>query len=143
MKMKLRPSHSGRSSVIKLEGSAAELMIVKLDAGSWQVEWEVRQSQLEVFRGRVIMKDEQLRRAFDDRPYPLDLGLSGNQWLFQQYECDAADQGFFIRSGDYLNIPGPGTGHDGDPNISIEIDADIRRAVRQALGIENPADAFA
>lgn len=42
-------------------------------------------------------------------------------------------QGAFIRYGNFLNIPSPGTGHDGDPNISILIDGPIRRAVRQLL----------
>ncbi|MBI2476558.1 hypothetical protein HYV72_00115 [Candidatus Uhrbacteria bacterium] len=39
----------------------------------------------------------------------------------------------FIRLGNYLNIPGKGTGRDRDPNVSILLDPDITRAVQQLI----------
>jgi len=38
----------------------------------------------------------------------------------------AARQGFFLRFDEYLNIPGPGCGMDGDPNISIYLEHEIK-----------------
>jgi len=32
-----------------------------------------------------------------------------------------------------LNIPCPGTGHDGDPNVSVYIEESIQRAIEQLL----------
>ena len=43
-------------------------------------------------------------------------------------------QGVFLRYEYFLNIPGPGTGNDGNPNISVELDDGIKNAVRQLLG---------
>lgn len=52
-----------------------------------------------------------------------------DQWLIDQYGGTVATQAKFFRSGKYLNIPCPGTGHDGDPNVSIHVGDEIRNAV--------------
>lgn len=44
-----------------------------------------------------------------------------------------ARPGAFIRQGRYLNIPGPGTGLIGDPNISIRLKPEIVAAVSKML----------
>lgn len=47
------------------------------------------------------------------------------------YRADDGSQGLFVRQGRYLNIPGPGTGMQGDPNISFYIDDDVKAAVTE------------
>jgi len=54
-------------------------------------------------------------------------------WLIERYGGTVAAQGEFFRCGSYLNIPHPGTGYQGDPNLSILLDYSIRLAVMQLL----------
>ena len=80
--------------------------------------------------GLAELSSINLRKAFrlDDT---MDDKLS--LWLIERYGGTVAAQGEFIRWGKYLNIPGPGTGHDGDANISIFVSDEIRDAVAQLL----------
>lgn len=80
--------------------------------------------------GLVELSSSNLRKAFrlDD---VMDDKLS--LWLIDRYGGTVASQGEFIRWGKYLNIPGPGTGHDGDANISIFVSDEIRDAVTALL----------
>ncbi|HEY0010946.1 MAG TPA: hypothetical protein VGB97_03495 [Candidatus Paceibacterota bacterium] len=47
--------------------------------------------------------------------------------------ADAGERGEFCRTKGYLNIPHPGIGHPGDPNLSLLITEDIRKAVEDFL----------
>lgn len=81
--------------------------------------------------GVVFFNDKHLRSAFN-----LQETCQTEQhslWLIDRFGGDCASQANYIRYKDYLNIPCPGTGHDGDPNISIMLDKDIRDAVRDML----------
>lgn len=123
--------------LLVIEGSAAKLIISQVDHehGSskdgkrWYVDWEVRQSRQEYARGRIIAHAEELEAAFG---VSSKSGYFGNH-LLQRFGGDAAQQRTFIRWGNFLNIPGPGTAHDGDPNISIEIDDKMRNYIRQLV----------
>ena len=53
--------------------------------------------------------------------------------FFDKWDCDRAFQGKFVAKAQYLNIPEGGSGFDGNPNISIEIDDAIRDAVRNIV----------
>jgi hypothetical protein len=117
-----------------LAGSAAELHIAyepniaRADA-PWTLIWEIRHSPKEKVTGTVIFTTEDVRQAFgltDNRP-------DEENWLLERFGGQVASQGHYIRYGPYLNIPAPGTGHDGDPNISIKIDQKIRRAVARLI----------
>ncbi len=125
-------SLDGQHKQLILRGSAAELHISRVIIANviyWQVEWTIVQSQIERIIGSVIMTYQTLAAAFG-------LGSSDNdtgQWLLDRFGGDAAKQGQFIRWANYLNIPGPGTGHDGDPNISIEVSEKILKAVGELL----------
>ena len=127
--------------VLAIRGSAAFLRIspANLDASEgWFVEWEITHGPWSTSSGRVIMDRNELEAAFG---LSEETGKDGN-WLLERYGGDSAVQGKFMRSGNYLNIPCPGTGHDGDPNISIELSDNIRDAVRQLLSTahsERPA----
>lgn len=95
----------------------------------WYVEWEIRFALHEWTRGQIVLASDQLATAF---------GLQGScermsRELMGLYPGSVAVQGRFIRVGPFLNIPGPGTGHDGDPNVSIEIDEQMQQAIRMLL----------
>ncbi len=75
-------------------------------------------------------------RSFSIQDVELSFGMSDGQGKFQalldqQFGCTTANQGLFIRWENYLNIPGPGIGHDGDANISIHLDDEMVRAARR------------
>ena len=75
------------------------------------------------------MDDEHLKMAFG---LSEESGKYGD-WLIGRFGGESAEQGQFIRFENFLNIPCPGTGHDGDPNISIVLDDKIRDAVEHLL----------
>ncbi|MDP2630772.1 MAG: hypothetical protein Q8P56_05175 [Candidatus Uhrbacteria bacterium] len=119
-----------------IAGSAAKITIrpgrqIQEGGDGWVVDWEViqRVAYDEATRGRRQFDSDELAAAF---------GLTGDsgdfgQWMIDQYGAHSAEQGKYIRWEDFLNIPCPGTGHDGDPNVSIHLDEKIKNAVRQLL----------
>ena len=121
------------SRSLRLAGTTTSLTITA--AGSdrpecWAVSWKIKHDCGEV-EGLVYMNDEELRRAF---------GLANGLGTFGQAlaertstPVDAAEQGKFVRVGAFLNIPHPGTGLQGDPNISIEVDGYMRLAILELL----------
>lgn len=118
-----------------LEGSAARLEVAYTELGDdckgFLVSWEVRQSRSEKVNGTVFFTPETLRAAFG----LVDQHSMGQYcpWLIKEYGGTVAYQRYFIRWNQYLNIPHPGTGHDGDPNISIELHQKILDAVTLLL----------
>lgn len=114
--------HSGTSA---LTITLAEMEFIK----GWFVDWHIIHTPWSKSGGRIIMESMELKSAF---------GLTGEsgddgKWLLESYGGDSAAQGKYIRWGNYLNIPCPGTSHDGDPNISIKIDEPIKYAVKTLL----------
>ncbi|OGZ21141.1 MAG: hypothetical protein A2922_00305 [Candidatus Nealsonbacteria bacterium RIFCSPLOWO2_01_FULL_43_36] len=131
-KMKLRrseiPSHT-----ILIEGGAAMVLIAKGGHKSWLIDWRVTHYFPDIkVDGRTFMSNQELAGAFGLEDYI----SQDSEWLIERFGGSAAIQGKFIRWREYLNIPCPGTGHDGDPNVSIEIDHDIKKAVRDLLSAE-------
>ena len=102
----------------------------KLTGRHWLVAWEVRLAALEKAGGSVVLSDEELLRAFSRAEMPTP---SHSRWLIEKYGGHAAHQGHYIRWGSFLNIPGPGTSHDGDPNISIELDEEMSKKILSLL----------
>jgi len=126
----LRPE----SKTLIIKGSAAHLMIRPADPGNygpdrWWLIWEIRFFLRQHAAGEIAVLTEALRRAFG----LTDGADESGKWLVDRYGGDSAEQCCYIRQGNHLNIPGPGTGHDGDPNISIFLEDDIKNAVRQLL----------
>ena len=125
-----------QNHILVISGSAAKVTIRKAssvypDAKGWFVDWKVVQYKPydEGACGRSQFNDEDISAAF---------GLSESsgkfgEWLIKQFGADSAEQGKYIRWKNFLNIPCPGTGHDGDPNVSIHLDEEIQNAVRQLL----------
>jgi hypothetical protein len=118
---------------VTIEGSAAKVTIRPVSEDmrrGWYVIWYLQHSFVTSVQGQAFMNDSDLESAFglSDEYNP-----SGNQWLIDQYGGDCAHQGRYIRYKDHVNIPCPGTTHDGDPNVSIALDEAIKKAVRELL----------
>ncbi len=123
-KLRLVP---GVSAKIILKATAAELYLYRTPSyDNYKVSWKIFYSRNELAQGVVIMHEDVVASAFG----LCDKVFSASQWLIDRYGGTAAAQGEFMRYGDFLNIPCPGTGHDGDPNISVFVSDDIREAVR-------------
>jgi hypothetical protein len=123
-----------------IKSNAARLTIQKaspifpdepLTKDHWFVDWQVVQCRpiQELVSGRRWLTRDDLRSAFGIID---DSGKYG-KWLIDRYGADAAEQMKYIRWHEFLNIPCPGTGNDGDPNISIEISDEIQRAIAKLL----------
>lgn len=114
-----------------ITGPAATLRIQRVEpTKSWSVEWRVTFGPDSRVSGNIDMTDEELLVAFGlaDRP-----DQYGQQWLLNRFGGDAGEQGKFLRWRNYLNIPGPGTGSDGDPNISIELNDKMKTVVKRLV----------
>lgn len=136
MRVERFDEHSG---VLVIAASAAKITVRKASsvhshAEGWFVDWEVAQftPNDEGAHGRVHFDNEDLAAAFGLTD---SIGKEGyGQWLIDRFGGDSANQGKYIRWRNYLNIPCPGTGHDGDPNVSIHLDDTMRNAARKLLG---------
>ena len=114
-----------------IRGSAAEVIVSKHPniVDYWFVDWKVVQSMEEFSKGRTSMRFWDMERAFglsDERDEHCDA-------ILEKFGGTTAHQGKYIRYLQYLNIPGPGTGHDGDPNVSIELDSNIQETIRRFI----------
>ena len=122
--------------ILIIAGSAAKVVITKAStlktkAEGWFVDWEVVQyvPYDEVVQGRRQFSDEELAAAFG---LTNDSGEFG-QFIIDRFGGDSAEQGKYIRWREYLNIPCPGIGHDGDPNVSIHLRTEMKNVVRKLL----------
>jgi len=126
--------------ILVIAGSAATVTIQKASLvfpdkevvkNDWFVNWEIIQCRpiQEISSGRRWFTIDDLRSAFGISDY------SGKyaRWLIDRYGAEVAEQMKYIRWHEYLNIPCPGTGNDGDPNISIEIDDEIQLAIAKLI----------
>ena len=125
---------------ISLKGSAASLDIQKAInrfpsleylKGQWLADWTVVQfgPTEEMVKGRRVFTVADLQNAFG-----LDEGSGpSGESLIKLYGADVAEQMKYIRWKEFLNIPCPGTGNDGDPNISILITQEIQAAATELI----------
>ncbi|MDD4901716.1 MAG: hypothetical protein PHE24_01115 [Patescibacteria group bacterium] len=116
---------------LAIGGRAEQLTISKnFTENYYDVAWRVVHGPSEIVTGCRIMKKESLQNAFGLIEATID---NQSQWLINHYGGDAAEQAKFIRDHNYLCIPCPGTGRDGDPNISIKLNKKIKQAVAKLL----------
>ena len=121
-----------RSLVIK--NNAAKLTVARIEPfrptslENWRLSWEIFRCKPteEVVRGSVLLSDQDLCVAFGLGRFQ---NYRSSNWLVRNYGAQAAEQGKFIRSEEWLNVPGPGTGHDGDPNISVEVSLEMKKEI--------------
>jgi hypothetical protein len=125
-------NYNAVAHILMLKSNAVEVAIHPADfeVKGWVVDYKIKQSNESWSRGHIWMSKDNLNTAF---------GLSdkcavfGGQNILDVHGGDVAQQGRYIRYGKYLNIPGPGTGHDGDANVSICIDESIKDALKRLL----------
>ena len=114
--------------IIVLQASAASVTIQGDGSDYWQVSWTV--ITYGATNGSTLMRDHELLATFTDAHIPTD---ELSQWLISRYGGDYAIHGKCIRWKNFLNIPCPGTGHDGDPNVSILLNDEISQVVKELL----------
>lgn len=115
--------------LLVIASSTAEVRIEGSEVNGFKIQFNIVFSRGYGVVGIVYMKIGDLLSAFGLQD---EIGIYG-QGLLDNYGGDCANQGKYIRYKDFLNIPGPGTGHDGDPNISIHLDDEIKDAVQKLL----------
>ena len=131
-------SFDAAKRLLVILGSAAKLTVSQTDELStdrWFVDWEVIQSPRAKTTGRTILTSDDLRAAFGVTT-PEMSEEDATHFLFAQHGADSAKQGCYIRWEEWLNIPCPGTAHDGDPNISIYLDVAMREAVKTLTALK-------
>jgi len=111
-----------------IQGSAAEIVITRAPTG-WWVTWRISHGFNASVLGKAWFSYDDLARAFGLRN---DIPQWG-EWMIAQYGGTTAKQHSFIRYKEFLNIPCPGTGHDGDPNVSIRLDEKMKIAIQQLI----------
>ena len=116
------------SSLLIRNGEVAELRIEhSADSTHWKVSWKILHGTGEV-TGWTRMSTGELEVAFR-----VTENVPAGMNDFPGHMSHASIQGGFIRFGNYLNIPHPATGSQGDPNISVFISDEIRGAVEKLL----------
>lgn len=116
---------------VHLGANTASIHIHSMCGGPfWHVDYTVIHGVNIRVSGFLQMTTSDLKIAFGIKD---KCPAYGGQHLIDEFGGEVAQQGKFIRWGEYLNIPGPGTGHDGDANISIRVDDEIKEAVRTLL----------
>jgi hypothetical protein len=124
-------ANSPENRTFLLESSAVKIRIYPAhEQKGWIVEYTIKHSLQSRNSGIIWMSKEDLETAF---------GLSDaceeayGQGIINDHGGEVAHQGMYLRYHHYLNIPGPGTGHDGDANVSIDVDPDIKGALKHFL----------
>lgn len=123
-----------KGEILTIEGSAAKLTVRPFETDDllgWMLEWEVGQNLNEKATGSRFFTDTDLAYAFGlELPVSIE---SHSRWIIDRFGGDRASQGKYIGYKDHLNVPCPGTGYDGDPNVSILLDEKIKQSIRTLL----------
>lgn len=119
-------------NIVIIKSNATRLSISKKITKKdvlWNINYSISHGDSCLTSNSLIMTSESLARAFglDD-----NFEESGSS-ILKEFGGTNGLQGKYIRYKEYLNLPGPGTGHDGDPNLSIKIDDKIKTAIVQLL----------
>ena len=126
--------HEKGLGTLTLKGSVARLEIVsfgpKAGPHEYKVAWNV--THVDGYTsGSVNMNRDDVARAFG---IVNGMGDGGGALRAPDgKEIHAAAQGLYFRRSRYLNIPHPGTGRQGDPNISVYVTDEIRKAVFELI----------
>jgi len=119
-----------REDPLEFTSGAASLKIVR-DAGrGYLATWRIIHGPSSSVTGSVFFSEKELKQAFgvtDDIVWQSEAGL------IEQYGATTASAGVFIRFQKWLNIPCPGTGKDGDPNLSMKISEKIKKEVQRFM----------
>lgn len=119
-------------------GSAARVFICQCDSrrGDFDVQYHINHCDGSHSSGSIVMSRADLSRAFGlTNGFGVGFSHSGKGLLEKGCELDAASQGKYVRLGDYLNIPHPGTGLVGDPNVSVQLTTEMKSVVQTLLAL--------
>ena len=121
---------------IVLGSRAAELKITSLSPNDWKVEWKITHSRShrECSSGFRVLNQEELMAAFGLK----ESCESDYSEFLTTYKADCGRPGMYVRAGNYLNLPCPGTGLDYDPNLSILVNKEIQGAISKLIEASAP-----
>lgn len=109
------------------------------DGEEFLLQWEICIPKIGGMRqGRQWLTRDQMVRAFCTAGVANvssegGIPLPEHEVFLKRYQADCGLVGIFIRRGDFLNLPCPGTGDMGDPNISIFLSSELRKKVEMFL----------
>lgn len=130
-KMRVRSTSVADPPVWVIMASEVAHLLVQRKEGfpGWSIAWNIRHADGNA-QGVVSVNNDELAALFGlETPETEET----SRWLVMRYGADWAKQGLGIRYRDWLTLPCPGTGHDGDPNISIDLDDEVRTAIGTLL----------
>ncbi len=131
-KMKFQKMDSIEGKWVVIRGSAAEVRVMKITDNQFIVKYRIDHGALTEINGLINFTKPELMAAFLGVPH-VDEYDGYSKWLLDRFGGDIARQRTFIRWRSFLNIPGPGTGHDGDANVSIKIESDIAETIHALI----------
>lgn len=111
---------------LTLQASSAKLEITPHEKGTFLVRWTLFNTKHEKTEGVMVFSQDRLKAAF---MVPVTLPSDFSSFL-ANYDATDGVPGYFIRRGRFLNIPCPGTAYDGDPNLSVFVTDEIKKAVK-------------
>lgn len=104
----------------------------------WVIKYKLNHGPIRTWtEGFIIMTTQDLKTAF---------GLSGDceaedgQGVLDVCGGDVAKEGKYIRYKEFLNIPGPGHGWDGDANVSIRVGKGMKSQLQEFMEMFNDED---
>ncbi|OGY29452.1 MAG: hypothetical protein A3F35_01055 [Candidatus Woykebacteria bacterium RIFCSPHIGHO2_12_FULL_45_10] len=145
LEMQILATSNPQQGRLLIEGAGGYLEIWPIkaakDSPQWGLRWKVGQSVPFRIEGSLVFTDQELSAAFglidyvEQEPDCL--------WVINQFGGNSTAAGKFLRWKEFLNIPGPGTGRAGDPNLSVRITQEMKDAVLQllTLGVPTPVAA--
>jgi hypothetical protein len=121
-----------RRMIFASRWSSLKVLVLPEDKELFAVRWNVKHGSNEFVDGTVFFSNELLKMAFGLAPAVV---TPCRRAFVERYGADYAVQGRCVKRGPHLNIPGPGTGCSGDPNISILLTPEIQREAALFLGV--------
>jgi hypothetical protein len=91
----------------------------------WRLDYAIYRNEEWFVKGRIELTTDELRSAFGI----INVTDQKSEWLLERYGGSSASVGKWIRWQYFLNLPGPGTGEDGDANVSVNAGVCVREAV--------------
>lgn len=111
-----------------IESSAAKLIVTRYKS-VWRLQWQISHAGAKS-QGEATVSTIGLKLMFGLQVSRKDLATSMPcHWMVEDYGAEFGSQRLFIRWGRYLNLPHPGTRHDGDPNLSLYVTEEIQEAI--------------
>lgn len=103
------------------------------EQGEWFVEYQMDHGPTRTWtKGIIIMTTQDLKTAFG---LSEECEADDGQGILDVCGGDVAKEGKYIRYKQFLNIPGPGYGWDGDSNVSMRVTKDMKIALEKFMAM--------